>query len=1047
MKLASLAVSKAITFMMIFLIVVGFGIFSFTQLRTDLLPDIKFPIVVVLTQYTGVGPEDMETLISRPIEEAVGRVASVKRVTSRSSLGNSAVIIEFDWGIDMDMAEFHIRKNLDFVRGYLPDDADEPITFTFDPSLQPILILGLTSGKHSQPELRRLSEELIEPRIERIEGVGAADTIGGAKRQILIELNPHALQASGLSTSDVIQAIRTENVQFPGGFVTQQDQEFTIRTLGMYQSVDEIRNTVVAYRSGAPIYLHHVALVRDGFEEPRGLVRTDREPAVMMFVQKQSDANTVQTVNRVLRALPGIEKAVGDDVHLLTLFDQSMFINRSISNLSNTAGLAFLMTGLILLFFTHNIRSSIIVSLAIPVSVVATFAVMYLANLTLNIISLAGLALAIGLLVDNSIVVLENIYRLREEGGERSKAAVDGATQVSRPITGSTLTTLAVFVPILFVPGIAGVLFNDMVITICFSLVVSLFVALTLIPLLSSRYLRMTAAGADLLRLKQSKTGNVKRTAIVSTRIASFLNGMTNLHERTLRWAIRHKKFTLISVAAVFFISLGLLVSLGTEFIPQTDQSYIRLEVEMPRGTALDTNEEVIRRVEQEIAESVPEIRTMTAIIGNPGTIGGGFQGVGSNFTEFHIGLIPISERSRSQSEITDVMRSRLAKIPGIEYRFRQGGMEFSEGDVIIKIFGYDLNELRELADRVEAKVSTIHGVVDVKSAVQGGQPEWVVDIDRNRAAQVGLKAAMVSDVVYTSIQGSIASRYLERGEEHEILVRLPAEYRQRKDILENLLIRTPAGAHVPLKAVADIRQEIAPFTVTREDQQRMASVALSVSGRDLGGVIADVSREMSAFPFPPDTRHEVGGAAEDMQESFLYLGIAILVAFIVVYMVMASIFESLVHPFVIMAAVPLSVIGVAWSLFVTGTIISVTALIGMVMLIGIVVNNGIVMVDFMNQLREQGMEMLEAVVTAAKLRLRPVLMTALTTVLAMFPLALGLGEGGETWAPMARAVMGGLFASTALAVIVIPILYIIIVSFTERVKARWQKHETDATV
>ncbi|MFO7568295.1 MAG: efflux RND transporter permease subunit [Smithellaceae bacterium] len=1047
MKLASLAVNKAITFTMIFLIVVGFGIFSFTQLRTDLLPDIKFPTVVVLTQYTGVGPEDMETLISRPIEEAVGRVANVKRVTSRSSLGNSAVIIEFDWGIDMDMAEFHVRKNLDFVRGYLPDDADEPVTFTFDPSLQPILILGLTSGKLTQPELRKLSEELIEPRIERIEGVGAADTIGGSKRQILVELNPHALQASGLSTSDVSQAIRLENVQFPGGFVTQRDQEFTIRTLGMYQSVEQIRNTVVGYRSGAPIYLHHVASVRDGFEEARGLVRTDQEPAVMMFVQKQSDANTVQTANRVARALPGIERAVGEDVHLLKLFDQSEFINQSVSNLSNTAALAFLLTGLVLLFFTHNIRSSIIVSLAIPVSVVATFAVMYLADLTLNIISLAGLALAIGLLVDNSIVVMENIYRLREEGGERKEAAIAGSSQVGRAITGSTLTTLAVFVPILFVPGIAGVLFNDMVITICFSLVVSLFVALTLIPMLSSRYLRMTAGGADLLRLKQSGKANVKRSAIISARVAAFLGGLTNLHERSLRWAIRHKKFSLLAVTVLFLLSLGLLASLGTEFIPQTDQSYIRLEVELPRGAALDTSEAVIRQVEREIAGSVPEIRTMTAIIGNPGTISGGFQGVGSHFTEFHIGLIPISERKRSQSEITDVMRARLATIPGIEYRFRQGGMEFSEGDVIIKIFGYDLHMLRELADRVEARVSPIRGVVDVKSAIQGGQPEWVVDIDRNRAAQLGLKASMISDVVYTSIQGSIASRYLERGEEHEILVRLPQEFRQRKDILDNLLIRTPAGAQIPLKAVADIREEIAPFTVTREDQQRMASVALSVSGRDLGGVIADVTREMAAFSLPPDARYEVGGAAEDMQESFLYLAIAILVAFIIVYMVMASIFESLVHPFIIMAAVPLSVIGVAGSLFLTGTIISVTALIGMVMLIGIVVNNGIVMVDFMNQLRDEGMDMLEAVVKAAKMRLRPVLMTALTTVLAMLPLSLGLGEGGETWAPMARAVMGGLFASTALAVIIIPILYIVIVSFTERVKARWLKHETDVKI
>jgi HAE1 family hydrophobic/amphiphilic exporter-1 len=1044
MKLAQLAVNKAVAFSMFFLIIVGFGIFSFTQLRTALLPDIKFPIVVVLTQYKGVAPEDMETLISRPIEEAVGRVANVKRVSSRSSMGNSAVMIEFDWGIDMDMAEFNIRKNLDFVRGYLPDDADEPLTFTFDPSLQPILILGLTSEKLGPTALRRLSEERIEPRLERIDGVATANTIGGAKRQILIDVNPHALQAKGLSISDVTQAVRLENVRFPGGFVTQQDQEYTIRTLGLYQSVEQIRNTVITYKSGAPIYLHHVAEVRDWFEETRGIVRTDRKPAIMMFVQKQSDANTVQTVNRVTRAMPAVEKAVGEDVHLKKLFDQSDFINKSISNLSTTAGLAFLLTGVVLLFFTHNIRSSLIVSFAIPFSVISTFGVMNLGNLTLNIISLAGLALAIGLLVDNSIVVLENIYRLREGGAERRAAAIDGSSQVTRAITGSTLTTLAVFVPILFVPGIAGVMFKDMVITICFSLMVSLFVALTLIPLLSSRYLRMTAASVDLLKSKQDAAA-VKKSTALSDRIAGLLTTITNTHERSLRWAVRHKKFTLAGVALLLFASLGLLSTIGTEFIPQTDQSYIRLEVEMARGTALDVTEQVIDRVEREITEAVPEIKTMTAIIGNPGTIAGSFQGIGSNFTEFHIGLIPIRERKRSQSKITDAMRTRLDKIAGIEYRFRQGGMELGEGDVQVKIFGYDLNTLRNLAGQVEQQVKAIRGVVDVKSAIQGGQPEYLIAIDRQRTAQLGLKTAVVSDVVYNSIQGAIASRYLDQGEEHEILVRLPALYRARTDILENLLIRTPTGAQIHLKAVATIKQDTSPFTITRENQQRMASVALSVSGRDLGGVITDVTQKLAGFPFPPDTRHEVAGAAEDMRESFMYLGLAILIAFIVVYMVMAGIFESLVQPFVIIFTVPLAIIGVAWALYLTGTIISVTALIGMVMLIGIVVNNGIIMVDFMNQLREEGMAMEEAVIAAAKIRLRPVLMTALTTVLAMLPLALGLGEGGETWAPMARSVMGGLFASTALAVIVIPILYMFIVSFTERLKKRWQKREADA--
>jgi hydrophobic/amphiphilic exporter-1 (mainly G- bacteria), HAE1 family len=1045
MRLSRLAVNKAVAFSMIFLIIIGFGLFSFTQLRTALFPDIKFPVVVVLTQYTGVAPEDIETLISRPIEEAVGSVQNVTRVTSRSSMGNSAVIIEFEWGTNMDMAEFHVRRNLDFVRGILPDDANEPITFTFDPSLQPILILGLTSGELSQTELRRISEERIEPRLERIEGVATANTIGGAKRQILVEINPHALQAKGLSVSDIIQAIRMENVQFPGGFITQDEREFSIRTLGMYQSVDQIRNTVITYINGTPVYLHHVAEIRDWFEEPRGIVRTDRELAVLLFVQKQSDANTVRTANNVLRELSSIENAVGDNIRIVTLFNQSEFINQSVSNLRNTAGLAFLLTGLVLLFFTHNIRSSIIVAIAVPFSVITTFAVMYFADLTLNIISLAGLALAIGLLVDNSIVVLENIYRLREEGHERRQAAIDGSSQVARAITGSTMTTLAVFVPILFVPGIAGILFNDMVITICFSLIVSLFVALTLIPLLSSRYLRMTGASIDLLRSKQDAAQEITQPANLSDRIGNLLVHITSIHERSLRWAINHKKLTLGGVTVLFLISLVLYTVVGTEFIPQTDQSYIRLEVEMPRGTALDITEQVIGRVEREITEEVHELRTMTTNIGNPGSFMAAFSGAGSNFAEFHIGLIPIRQRSRSQFQIQDGIRARLERIPGIDYRFDSGGMDFSEGDIRIKIFGYDFNELRQLAAGVQQIVERIDGVVDVHSSLEGGQPELIVDIDRDRAAMLGIKASMISDVVYSSIQGNIASRFLDRGDEYDIFVRLPSEYRRQTDILENLLVRSPMGSHIPLKATAEIKEDSAPFTITREDQQRMASVALSVSGRDLGSVIRDVSRELTAFDFPPDTRYVVAGVAEDMQESFMYLGLALLIAFVGVYMVMAGVFESLVHPFVIIFTVPLAIIGVGWGLFITGTIISVTALIGMVMLTGIVVNNGIVMVDFMNQLREKGMEMQEAVITAAKIRLRPVLMTGLTTVLAMSPLAIGLGEGGETWAPMARAVMGGLLVSTAFTVIIIPVLYIIIESFTDRLKERWLKREADA--
>lgn len=1017
MNISAAAVRRGVTFTMIFLIVIGFGLFSLTQLQTDLLPDIDFPIIIILTNYTGVAPEDIENLITRPIEEVIIGVEDVQRVSSRSMFGASVVIVEFSWGSDIDKAEIDIIKRLDMIRDVLPSDATEPMTIAMDPSFFPILVLGITSSTASLIDLREISERQIEPRIERIPGVGLAFTGGGLDREVQVHFDPYALTAKGLSVSQIVQAIRMDNIRQPGGYLTHTDTEYTVRTLSTYTSVDQINNTVVDYQEGNPIFLRDVAMVRDWYQEARGLSRIDLSPSVVLIVQKQADANTVQTAEHVLRELPNISAAIAEDIQFVEIFNQAEFINQSINTLRNTAIIAFFLVGIVLLFFTHNLRSSAIVMISIPIAIITTFFVMYLADLTLNIISLAGLALAIGLIVDNSIVVLENIYRLREEGGDKINSAIDGSTQVAKAITASALTTLAVFIPVLFVPGIAGELFGDMVVTISFSIAIALLIALTLIPLLSSRFLKMNGSAGEGI------PGN--GFSKIARRVTEWFEVMRSEYERVLRWALGHKKITIAIAVIVFIASLGIPAFIGIDFFPDTDTGSISFNIEMQEGTALHVTDEVVRHIEQYIIDNVPEKDIVNVTIGVAGGPLAMIQGRGSHSAGIRVELVNRRYRDRTQFEIEDQIRRFVETIPGIqEFYFQDEGMAGMGEDVEVKIFGYNLEELRTVSGSALERIREIPGVVDIRYPLEGGLPELHVDIDRGRLSQYGLRAMAVSDVVYTSIQGTVASFYNEAGEDYDVVVRLPREFRQNIDILENLLITMGPNMRIPIKAIAEIRRDVAPFSIQREDQQRLASIALSVSGRDLGGVINDIHREMAYVEMPADMRYEIGGVAEDMQESFFYLTIAFLVASVLVYMVMAANFESFLHPFLIIVSIPLATIGVFWMLLITGTTLSVTALMGMVILVGIVVNNGIVLVDFINQLREKGITLMDAVIQAGKVRLRPVLMTAFTTIFAMLPLAIGMGEGSEIWAPLARAVIGGMIFSTVVILLLVPVLY-----------------------
>lgn len=1016
MVIIKTAIKRAVTFMMIYIIAVGFGLFSLGRLRVDLWPQLDFPVIAVITQYTGVGPFDIENVVTRPIEEMVASVQNVKTVSSTSRQGLSLIMLEFSWGTDMDQAEIDVRNALDWVDDYLPDDVTDPLVFAFDPSMQPIGFYTIGSEIHGLAELRRISELDLEPRIERIPGVASASTTGGLQREIKVLADPVRLRAHHISVQQIESALRMNNLQLPSGWIDDQEREFTIQTLGEYQSIEEIENTAITTMGGSVIQIKDVADVVDGFVESRQRVLTNARKSVILIVQRQSDANTVAVTRELHDQLPEIKKELPKGVFIIPVYEQAEFINRSISNLGNTAIQAIVLAVLVLLFFLRNIRSSLIVALSIPISMIVTFAVMDQAGLTLNMISMAGLALAVGLLVDNSIVVLEAIFRHREMGQGAKEAADIGASEVAMAITASTLTTISVFFPILFVPGIAGEMFNDMVITICFSLAASLLVALTLVPLLASRMLQFRDAGSK---------GNPKLRNL-GDRIGGWINRLRDRYLSVLDWSLQHRKTVLLSTLGMLALAVALLFTRGGEFLPESDMGYVQMAIDRSAGTSLEAMEESVDALQKIIDERVPESEMVYTNFGQGEGFFAAFSASASSQGEVMIRLKPRSERSRNLEEIQNDLREHVNKLPDLDVRFEDRGAQAFMGgsDIAVEIFGHDLDVGESLGREIEKKVKDIEGVSNVELSIEDAAPELQISLDRQRIADLGLSTAQIGQVIMTSVLGNVVTRYREGGDEYDVRVQLEKRARENKEDIENILIMTPTGRQIPLRAIAKIEYGRAPTVINREDQERKVTVSIDVSGRDLRKTTADVQRALKDVAVPNDFRIEIGGSAEDMQESFMYLGLAFLVAMILTYMVMASQFESLLDPFIILFTIPLSIIGVSLGLFLTGTTLSVMSLIGIIMLVGIIVNNGIVLVDFINQLREQGLSLFEAIHEAGSARMRPVMMTALTTILAMTPLALGLGESGENWAPMARSVIGGLIVGTVLTLVVVPVIY-----------------------
>ncbi|MBL7176347.1 MAG: efflux RND transporter permease subunit [Desulfobacteraceae bacterium] len=1016
MILSRFSVRRPIFTIMVVLIVILLGVVALSRLSIDLMPDITYPTLSVFTNYENASPEEVEKLITLPMEEAMSAVPGVDEVSSISSEGTSRVRVTFQWGTDLDAAANDIRDRLDRIIPRLPDDATRPSLMKFDLASFPILILG-ASGDLDPIQMRRIIDDQIKYRIERLPGVAALGVYGGLDREIHVNLSADKIKALGLPLDQILRKIRAENVNVPAGSLEQGNFEVMIRTPGEYTSLRELRDTVIAIREGVPIQLKDISTVEDAWEKITRIVRVNGRPGIRLVVNKQSGTNTVDVAEGVLKEIERIDRDI-PQLRIATIIDTSDYIQRSIYNVGSSILYGGVLALLVLLFFLRNISSTAVIATAIPISIIATFALMYFSGLTLNLMTLGGLALGIGMLVDNAIVVLENIYRLRETGLSPHKAAIEGSGEVTAAIVASTLTTLAVFLPLIFVRGMSGVMFKQFSYIVSFALGCSLVVALTLVPMLTSR-----AAGPAGMN-PASNPGLGYKIFRLSGR---FFVHMEEGYKQMLRFALGHRLLVIVGAILILTGSLFLIPLIGYEFMPRTDEGEVRIYAEMEVGTKLELVDRAFKGIEAIVKREVPEARNMETFIG-----GSYWRGRRSHTGQMRISLKPESERSRSSEQIASALRRKLINMPGVRIRTRAGRGLFllrmgTQGGerVEVEIRGHNLTTADALATRVEQAVKSVDGITDTRVSRQSGSPEELIIVDRQKAADMQLTVSQIANMLQTVLSGTQASNYREAGDEYRILVKL--EDAQQLDLREilDLTLTNADGLPVVLRNVVEVRKRTGPVIIERKNQERIITVTANTADRDMGSILADIRKALSTVPVPRDFGIVFGGDYEEQQKAFRELLLSFVLAIILVYMVMASLYESLRDPLVVMFSVPFAAIGVILMLLFTDTTFNVQTFIGCIMLGGIVVNNAIILVDHINLLyRRDGMDLREAIEEAGRRRLRPILMTAMTTMLALVPLALGLGEGGEAQAPLARAAIGGLLSSTLITLVLIPTVY-----------------------
>lgn len=1013
MRLTNFSVARPVFVTMAVLIVLLIGGISLMRLPIDLLPEIQYPTLTVATQYENASPEEVEELITRRVEEAVAAVPGVEEITSVSAEGNSNVRISFTWGTNLDVAAADVRERMDRIIPRFPEDAARPQLRRFDPAAFPILILGAAS-QLDPIELRELMEDIVQQRLERIPGVATVDVWGGLTREIQVNLDPGRVVALNLPLDGIRQSIMEANVLVPAGTIERDHRDVTVRTPGYFESLDELAGTVVASRDGAVVYLDQIARIDDTHERITRIVRINGEPGFRLAVRKQSGTNTVDVARRVLEEVERINRDV-PQVQLTPITDQSGYIEQAIGNLSRSVMYGGALAILVLLFFLRNIRSTVVIATAIPISLIAAFSLMYLGGFTLNLMTLGGLALGVGMMVDNAIVVLESIARRREEGDHGAHAAIYGAREVTPAVVAGTLTTLAIFLPLVFVEGLAGVMFKQLGYVISFALACSLIVAVTFIPMLSARILRPA---------KSETTGVAGWGISLGER---WFKSLESAYVSLLQGALRVRWLTLILAVALFAGSVWTIPLIGAEFMPEADEGEVRVSVEMDVGIRLDQLDQTMHKVERIVLENIPEASNWVSQMGSSS-----WRPSGGNTGNVQVSLVPDDQRQRSSEQIAAALRPNLTNIPGAQVRTRAGQglfllrMGAPDGEPIqIEIRGFELPMLDAMARRIADAAEGIDGITDVRISREAGGLQELVRIDRDRAADLGLTVSRIARTLETAIAGSRAGEFREGGKEYIIRVRLEDSERLDPEDILSFTVTNDAGQPVALRNVVSFVPAEGPVLIDRKNQQRITTVSANISGRDLLSVVTDLRAALAEIPVPRNMDIIIAGDYEEQQEAFGELFLALLLAILLVYMVMACLYESLRDPLIVMFSVPMALIGVVLMFLITETPFSVPAYIGSIMLGGIVVNNAILIVDHATRMRrDHGRTPYEAVLEAGQRRLRPILMTSLTTMLALVPLAIGLGEGAEAQAPLARAVIGGLLSATVITLVIIPVLY-----------------------
>ena len=1018
MKIYETAVRKPITTILVFVAIVLMGLFAYSRLAIDLLPRIETNQLTVMTSYGGASSSDIETNITEPLENVLNSLEGLKKLTSKSRDNMSVITLEFEYGTNVDESASDIRDKLEMVKSQLPDGSDNPIIFKFSVDMIPVLFYS-ASATESINALEKILDEQVANPLQRIDGVGTVIISGAPKREIQINTIPERLESYNLSVEQVAAAIQQENVNIPGGTMNVGSQTFSLRLDGEFKESDDMKNIVVASQNGQNVYLRDVAIVNDTIETNVQESWINGAKGAMVIIQKQSGANTVEIAKKARKEMLEIQKTLPEDIKLEVMTDTSESIENSINSLIRTIGLALIIVAFVVLFFLGKWRATFIILLTIPISLIASFFYLMATNNTLNMISLSALSIAIGMVVDDAIVVLENITSHLDKGSDPHQAAIHATGEVSLSVIASSLTILAVFLPMTLITGLAGVLFQQLGWMISVIIVVSTASALTLTPMLASKMMRKDD--------NEGKTWFDK----MHKPVLGWLNKLDNFYSKTLEWAVGHRALTVVGSFGILLLTIILSFQfIKTEFFPASDNDVIGMTVRMPSGTRMQVTREVGLDITKMLQEKFPEIKRMTFDVGTAS--GSSFSGLSENadnLMTFNLNAGKPSTRSKDIFQMSEEIRVELAKYPELhEYQVDPGGSQgggFGGGsNVEVNIFGYDLIETDEVATEINEKLAKIEGLRDVKISRPDFRQEYSVAFDREKLALNGLSVATAANYVRNRINGTVVSQFRERGYEYDIRVRYGEEYRQSLEDIENIILYTPTGDALRIKEVGTVNLESSLPEIEREDRQRVVTVTGSIYKRALSEVVNDVNKELDKISVPAGIDLVLAGTYEDQQDAFADLFLLLLIAVILVYIVMASQFESLSYPMIIMISIPFSFTGSILALLMFGFSLNVMGMIGGIMLIGIVVKNGIILIEYINVNRDRGHSIQYSVINAGRSRLRPVLMTAATTGLGMLPLALALGQGSEFWQTMGISVIGGLVLSTVLTLVIVPTLY-----------------------